>query len=283
MSTKTSEQRVLGECPAVPGHPDTELADEDLGPADPGRWAWRAIRATIRYRLLVNALADPEEVAPRLPDGLRPHATSEGCVIGHCLVDLDHVRAAPVPRRAGIKLRAVAHRMSVEWDTPHGDVAVGVYVPTRHTDSLPGCALGGRWFPGVHRRAATSVEQIRDRVVWTVDPAANAEFRLHVSADLSGDPADPASDSVAAVCLLPTQGMSPGHDGAPEAVQMLAKLQCGQVVQVRDLQSAFIDGFETARPATSFVARDVEVAWSRLPLPASVQRPAAAAGHVVRL
>jgi hypothetical protein len=249
---------------------------------DPGRWAWRAIRATIRYRLLVNALADPDEVAKRLPDGLRPHVTREGTVIGHCLVDLDHVRSAPAPRRAGITLRAVAHRMSVEWDTPEGGPVVGVYVPVRHTDSLAGCALGGRWFPGVHRRAATSIDVSGDRVAWTVDAGASAKFRLRATADLNGYPADPGSDDVAAACLLPTKAMSPGHDGAPEAVQMLAEHQRGQVVQVSHLASAFIDSFETARPATSFVAKDVEVSWSRQPLPVSVRQPASPA-NVVRL
>jgi hypothetical protein len=43
------------------------------------------MRGTIRSRLLVNALVDPDEAAQRLPDGLRPHVTSHGKVVGGCL------------------------------------------------------------------------------------------------------------------------------------------------------------------------------------------------------
>lgn len=240
----------------------------------------RSVRATIRYRLLVNALADPAEVAPRLPEGLRPHVTGEGTVIGHCLVDLDQVRPAPVPRRAGIRLLAAAHRLAVEWDMPGGDTVVGVYVTTRHTNSALGCALGGRWFPGVHQRAALRVDRVDDHVAWTVDPEGSTDPSIHVEAELRRQRADPAGDRVAAACLLPTLGVSPGHRGSPEAVRMQAEHQRGELVEVRQLRSDFIDSFGSARPAASFVVRDVEVLWSARPLPARV-RPRG--GEIVRL
>ena len=90
---------------------------------------------TIRRRLLVNALVDPDEAAGHLPTGLRPHVTEGGTVIGCCLLDIDAIRPASLPAGVGSRLRAAAHRISVEWEDGAGATSVGVYVPVRHTDS----------------------------------------------------------------------------------------------------------------------------------------------------
>src|SRR5918994_217777 len=108
---------------------------------------------TIRSRLLVNALVDPDEAAQRLPNGLRPHVTGEGTVVGCCLLDIVAIRPARLPAMVGTSLRAAAHRISVEWDDDSGATTVGVYVPLRLTHSWAAIAFGGRVLPGVHRRA----------------------------------------------------------------------------------------------------------------------------------
>lgn len=52
----------------------------------------RAMRGTIRSRLLVNALVEPDEAARRLPTGLRPHIVGGGTVVGCCLLDIVDIR-----------------------------------------------------------------------------------------------------------------------------------------------------------------------------------------------
>lgn len=61
------------------------------------------IVGVIRHRLLVNRLADPGEVASRLPSGVRPHVTASGGVIVGLLPDsnrLDPAMAIPQNVRA---------------------------------------------------------------------------------------------------------------------------------------------------------------------------------------
>jgi hypothetical protein len=70
------------------------------------------IIGSIRRRLLVNALVDPDEAARRLPAGLRPHVVDGGTVVGCCLLQLDDVRPSPLPGRLGRSMRAAAHRIS---------------------------------------------------------------------------------------------------------------------------------------------------------------------------
>src|SRR5262245_36571416 len=96
------------------------------------RYGRRTVRGTLRRRLLVNAVVDPDEAAGRLPAGLRPHVTAGGAtVVGCCLLEIDDLRPDPVPARAGVALRAAAHRISAEWDAGDDDggaPVVGVFV-----------------------------------------------------------------------------------------------------------------------------------------------------------
>src|SRR5215468_4819220 len=93
------------------------------------------IAATIRRRLLLNAVVDPDEAASRLPAGIRPHVTARGTVVGCCLLQIDHLRPAPMPAAAGVSMLAAAHRISAEWSGAAGETVVGVFVPGRRTDS----------------------------------------------------------------------------------------------------------------------------------------------------
>jgi hypothetical protein len=122
----------------------------------------RTVHGAIRRRLLVNALVDPEEAAPRLPPGVRPHVTEQGTVVGCCLLELADVRPAGLPAAVGVDIRAAANRISAEWEDAEGRTFVGVYVPLRRTDSLLAAAAGGRVFPGVHRRVPVEVRADAD-------------------------------------------------------------------------------------------------------------------------
>jgi hypothetical protein len=223
----------------------------------------RAVRGTIRRRVLVNAVVDPDEAATRLPDGLRPHVTAEGTVVGCCLLEIEGVRPAWAPSVVGRSLRAAAHRISSEWEDPSGETITGVFVPVRHTDSWLAVAAGGRWFPGVHARAHLEVAAARARLRWVSDPVRDASdlgIRTVVSIP-DGDRAGAVCDPVGGTCLAATVGVSPDHRGVLEAVRMDPSHRDACEIGVEELDSAFIDGFATAKLVASYVMRDAEVTW----------------------
>ncbi len=226
------------------------------------------MRGTIRSRLLVNALVDPDEAAQRLPHGLRPHVTGRGTVVGCCLLDIVAIRPARLPAMAGTSLRAAAHRISVEWDDDFGATTVGVYVPLRLTDSRAAIALGGRVFPGVHRRASIELTQSKERVAWSVvagdDPGA---YSISVEASKREVSLSARCEPIGGTCLSAEVGLSPGHDKTLEAARMTPRHRSAQLVEVHHLASVFLGSFTTAEPAPSYLMRDVDVKWIREPVP----------------
>jgi hypothetical protein len=230
----------------------------------------RELRGTIRRRLLVNAVVDPDEAATRLPPGVRPHVAGGGTVVGCCLLDVEHVRPAGVPASAGRTLRAAAHRISVDWEDATGAPVTGVYVPLRHSDSRAAIALGGRWFPGVHERARIAITASGSRLRWVSHPVGAAD-RLGIRVAVSGATGAAAGegDPVGQTCLSALVGLSPDHRGVLEAARMEPVRLDARAVTVEILDSAFLDGFSTARPATSYLMRDVDVRWTPAGVPAA--------------
>jgi hypothetical protein len=230
----------------------------------------RVLRGTIRRRLLVNAVVDPDEAATRLPPGVRPHVAGSGTVVGCCLLDVEHVRPADLPASAGRTLRAAAHRISVDWEDCSGATVTGVYVPLRHSDSRAAIVLGGRWFPGVHERARVAVSASDRHVRWVSHPVGAADrlgIRVAVSVPVAESPED--DDPVGRTCLSALVGLSPDHRGVLEAARMEPVRRDATAVTVEILDSAFLDGFSTARAATSYLMRDVDVSWTPAGVPAA--------------
>lgn len=215
------------------------------------------MRGTLRSRLLVNAIVDPDEAAGRLPSGLRPHVTPLGTVVGCCLLDIVDLRPHRLPSRLAVSQRAAAHRISVEWEDDNGETTVGVWVPGRRTNSRLAIALGGRWFPGVHRPARVEVTARGDRLAWRVDDGT--DFSIDVDAVIE-DAA--ACDVVAGTCLAAAVGLSADHHGKLEGARMVPDVHAARQARIDRLASRFIDSFETAQPAPSYVMQDVDVTWS---------------------
>ena len=223
---------------------------------------------TIQRRLLVNALVDPDEAARQLPAGLRPHVTDGGTVIGCCLLDIHAIRPAGLPASIGRRLRAAAHRISIEWDDEHGVTSVGVYVPVRHTESRAARVLGGRWFPGVHRRATIGLHDDGRYINWSVEPAdRDTEYGITVIASITSTSPAPPSEPIAATCLSAAVGLSPDHRGALEAARMEPANRLAHRVAIDNLDSAFLARFTTAQPAPSYLMRDVDVSWTKARVP----------------
>jgi hypothetical protein len=231
----------------------------------------RAVRGTIRRRLLVNAVVDPDEAARRLPQGVRPHVTAGGTVVGCCLLEIESLRPAGLPAFVGQRLRAAAHRISVEWDDGAGETVTGVYVPVRHTDSRPALALGGRWFPGVHERAHIEVLASEFDLWWRVDPFEAVGLGIRVAVSVSPDAvASAMCDQVGATCLGASIGVSPGRRGLLEAARMEPAHRDAQAVTIESLESGFLDGFSSARLSLSYLMCDANVTWTRAAAPAIV-------------
>lgn len=221
------------------------------------------ITGTIRRRLLVNALVDPDEAAARLPDGVRPHLTGGHVVVGCCLLEIERIRPAPLPAVAGRTLRAAAHRISVEWEDASGATVTGVYVPVRHTDSRAAIALGGRWFPGVHERARVEITPSDGYLGWVSEPLHGDGLAIRVAVSIPPEHAPrPVGDPVGETCLGATIGLSPDHRGALEAARMVPEHRDASAVVVDVLDSAFLDSFTTATPAPSYLMRATDVIWT---------------------
>ena len=218
---------------------------------------------TIRHRLLINSLADPAEVAPHLPEGIRPHVSSSGgVVVGCCLIAIDSARPWPLPEAVGMSIHAVAHRISVDVG-PESSPQRSVYVPCRHTNSRPAVAVGGRLFPGVHRRAAISIEETPEILSWSVSSAdADQDFNISVTADIANAP--DAQTEVAEIVIGTVLGVYPGHrDGSIEAADMCPETMSAKAVTLSSLASPFIEGFSTAEPAETLLMTNVGVTWRR--------------------
>ncbi len=218
---------------------------------------------TIRHRLLINSLADPAAVAPHLPGGVRPYISSSGgVVVGCCLIAIDAARPWPLPGAVGMGIRAVAHRISVDVG-PTNAPQRSVYVPCRHTDSRPAVAVGGRLFPGVHRRAAISIEQSPDTLAWSVSSIdVDQDFNIAVEADTANAP--DAQTEVAEIVIGTVLGVSPGHRaGSIEGADMCPAKTEAKAVKLRSLSSPFLESFTTAEPAETLLMTNVEVTWRR--------------------
>lgn len=225
----------------------------------------RTVRGTIRRRLLVNSLVDPDEAARHLPMGLRPHVVDGGTVVGCCLLDLHSIRPGSLPARVGARLRAAAHRISVEWEDEAGATTVGVYVPVRHTDSRAARALGGRWFPGVHRKASIELTDDGRCLRWSVEPADGAtEYAISASASIASTSTSTRCEPIGGTCLSAEIGLSPDHHATLEAARMEPAHRRALQVEIDDLDSAFLGRFATAQRAPSYLMRDVEVTWTNV-------------------
>lgn len=194
--------------------------------------------------------------------------TDQGTVVGCCLLEIEAIRPAGVPSEVGQRLRAVAHRISAEWEDGAGGTEIGVYVPVRHTDSRLAVALGGRWFPGVHERARIEVSSSGFGLRWASEPldAANLGVRVEVSerADVE---VGAACDLVGATCLGASVGVSPDRRGRLEAARMAPSHRDARAVTVDVLASDFVDSFSSAVLSTSYLMCDADVTWTRAAVP----------------
>ena len=115
------------------------------------------IKGLIRRRLLVNFRASPDVVQRSLPFPFRPKLQGDYALVGICLIRLEQIRPAGLPRIFGLSSENAAHRIALEWEDSKGTRQEGVYIPRRNSESWFNRLAGGRIFPGYHHPAHFSV------------------------------------------------------------------------------------------------------------------------------
>lgn len=139
------------------------------------------IKGTIKRRLLVNFRADPAVVQRLLPPRFRPKLHRGFSLVGICLIRLEDIRAAGLPRWLGFSSENAAHRIAVEWDEG-GTMREGVFIPRRDTDAWLNRLAGGRIFPGEHHAARFSVSDVDGHIDFTME-AHDHSVAVRVVAD----------------------------------------------------------------------------------------------------
>lgn len=220
------------------------------------------IAGVVRRRLLVNSWADPDEVAKRLPTGMRPHVGSGGgVVVGCCMIEIESARPWPLPRRLGVTINAAAHRISVETGPP--DAATrAVYVPMRHTDSRLAVFAGGRVFPGVHAPASVVIDSDTNSLSWSIRSESGNSEGFDITASASLRKATEATSELAEIVIGTTVGLSPARSlDRMETIEMRAARSEVLAVELTSLDSEFLASFTTAEPAETLLMNDAGVTW----------------------
>lgn len=126
------------------------------------------INGLIRRRLLVNFRVDAEVMGRFLPPPFRPKLHRGYAIAGICLIRLEQMRPAWLPRFCGISSENAAHRIAVLWNESPGKLREGVFIPRRDTGSWLNHFGGGRIFPGEHGLADFSVTEDGPRISMSI-------------------------------------------------------------------------------------------------------------------
>jgi hypothetical protein len=232
------------------------------------------VRGLIERRILVNYRVDPDVLAQHLPRPFRPKLVNGFGIAGICLIRLAGMRPRFAPVQIGIGSEHAAHRMAVEWTDENGATKEGVYIPVRHTNSRFSAFVGGRAFPGVHRRVN----------FWTADSA----HRVKVEAQ-NGDKKIIVRVGGCVVDQLPSNsvfknvttasdffrcgadGWSPNRTGNGfEGLKLVTDNWAIQPLDIEHLRSNWFEDTTAFPPGTAkfdsaFLMRDIAHEWRALP------------------
>lgn len=225
----------------------------------------RTLRGRMRRRLLLTYRVDPVVAGELLPAPFRPQLVDGSAVGGVCLIALTELRPGWVRPRWGLSTENAAHRFAVEWDEGE-ETRTGVYVIERHTSGVVPIIGGGRFFPGVQRRARFEIEETDERFqvrMEAPDVSVSADVEL---AEEWESTLFPTVDDAAQFYRAGAIGWSPRRgDRGAEALELSStrwSVDAGRVIEVG---STFFD--ELPRGAAEIdsvlVMRDIPVTWRR--------------------
>jgi len=199
------------------------------------------VHAVMTRRILVNFRVEPEVAARLLPPPFRPKLVEGRAMAGVCLIRLEDMRPAWMPRRFGVASENAAHRIAVEWPE-NGRTREGVFIPRRDTNSLLNFVAGGRLFPGVHHRA--NFRCADDGARFEVElQSRDGGTRVNVIARLAQSwPAGSVFGSMeeaSAFFRAGACGWSPSNNCALEGVQLQTEKWEMQPLAVERVESSF--------------------------------------------
>lgn len=201
----------------------------------------REVRAHLRRRLLLSYRLDPAVARGLLPERFRPQLVNGYALAGVCVLGIEDIRPRWFRGRWGLRSENAAHRMAVEWDE-NGEIHRGVYIFERHSSAWSPVLLGGRLFPGVHRKARFTIDESGDRYALTMDAKGES---LAADVEIGGEwrsgvfaTVEEASDFYRAGRI----GWSRRHDGETfEAVALTSEEWSVEGARMLSLRSSFFD------------------------------------------
>jgi len=233
-----------------------------------------SIQGVIKRRVLVNFRVDPDVIARLLPDGLRPKLQGDHAIAGICLIRLEQIRPSFVPKALGFSGENAAHRVAVVWRDANGEDREGVFIPIRHTASPIVQLLGGRVFPGVHKRATFDISDTPSELAISIRSHAGdmqVALRGTPASDLPSGSAFPSLQAKPEFFRGGSTGYSPGRDhGRLEGLKLITPSWRVEPLAVSEVHSSWLE--DPARfPAGSvdfdcaLVMRDIAHRWAAAP------------------
>ena len=200
-----------------------------------------AMHAVMTRRLLINFRVQPDAIAAVLPPPFRPKLVRGWAMGGICLIGLEDLRPAWVPRGLGTRSENAAHRIAVEW-TEAGRTREGVFIPRRDTNSLLNRAAGGRLFPGIHHAAIFRCAQTESRFEVELR-SRDRETRVSVAARLSdrwpSGSVFQSLDEASAFFRSGGCGWSPVNGAGLEGVELCTERWAMQSLEVERVESSY--------------------------------------------
>ncbi|WP_081860151.1 MULTISPECIES: DUF2071 domain-containing protein [unclassified Microbacterium] len=225
----------------------------------------RTLRGRMRRRLLLTYRVDPSAAGEMIPAPFRPQLIDGSAVGGVCLIALTELRPGWLRPRWGISTENAAHRFAVEWDES-GTTRTGVYVIERHSSDIVPVIGGGRFFPGVQRRARFDIDETDSRIQVRMQASdASVSADIEVSEEWESS-LFPTVGDASRFYRAGATGWSPRRDGrGAEAVELSAARWAVEAGRVNEVRSSFFDGLPqgAAQIDSVLVMRDLPVSWRR--------------------
>lgn len=225
----------------------------------------RTLRGRMRRRLLLTYRVDPAVAGGIIPAPFRPQLVDGSAVGGVCLITLTELRPGWVRPRWGISTENAAHRFAVECDEG-GATHAGVYVIERHSSDIVPVVGGGRFFPGIQRRARFVIEETGARFRVGMEASDASVFADVEVTDGWESTLFPTVEDASQFYRAGSIGWSPRRDGrGAEAVELSTTRWVAEAGRVNEVGSSFFDGLPrgAAQIDSALVMRDLPVSWRR--------------------
>ena len=200
------------------------------------------LEGVIRRRVLLNFRIEPSVVAPLLPAPFELLTYKGFAVAGVCLIGMEQLRPRGLPSGLGLSSENMAHRIAIRYPS-QGRMEEGVFIWRRETDQCLVSLMGGRLFPGVHRRASFAIDDGTPELSMDVSTEnGQADVRFKAAGEATWAPASifPSFEDASEFFRRGDCGFSCSLlEGQMEGLRMKTLRWEMSVLRIKDLYSAF--------------------------------------------